>query len=100
MSPQGHSGSNGREATEDAPWHELDVHQWRARVAERSAVEGLRAALERIEEWDGYINAFSQVFVEDTLRDVASLDQLDPSDRGALHGVPVAIKEDSMSRVR
>ncbi|WOH95438.1 amidase family protein [Corynebacterium urealyticum] len=28
------------------------------------------------------------------MRDAASLDQLDPSERGALHGVPIAIKEE------
>ena len=94
MSPQGHNAGIRRENTGDTPWYELDVHQWRARVAERSAVEGVRAALDRIEERDGYINAFSQVFAEDALRDAASLDQLDPSERGALHGVPVAIKEE------
>lgn len=94
MAPQENNASARHGNVGDAPWHELDAHQWRARVAERSAVEGVRAALERIEERDAFINAFSQVFAEDALRAASALDQLDPSERGALHGVPVAIKEE------
>lgn len=94
MSPQEFNASVQRGNVEDAPWHELDAHQWRARVADRSAVEGVRAALERIAERDDFINAFSQVFAEDALRQASALDHLDPSERGALHGVPVAIKEE------
>ena len=94
MSPQEYSTGVPQGDGEDAPWHELDAHQWRARVAERSAVEGVRAALERIEEREAFINAFSQVFAEEALQEAAELDQLDASERGALHGVPVAIKEE------
>lgn len=77
-----------------APWHTLDVHDWRERVIQTpdGAVAGVRAALERIARHDRDLNAFSVVLAREALDAAAELDQLAARDRGRLHGVPVAIK--------
>ena len=55
---------------------------------------GIRAALYRISRYDRQLNAFATVLAEEALVTAHQLDQLAPQDRGPLHGVPVAIKEE------
>lgn len=96
----------------NAPWHTLDAYEWRERVVECTdsggpdssdadgnrtgggAVQGIRAALYRISRYDRQLNAFATVLAEEALVTAHQLDQLAPQDRGPLHGVPVAIKEE------
>ena len=96
----------------NAPWHTLDAYEWRERVVECTdsggpdssdadgnrtgggAVQGIRDALYRISRYDRQLNAFATVLAEEALVTAHQLDQLAPQDRGPLHGVPVAIKEE------
>jgi amidase len=81
---------------ESVPWHNLDAHDWRERAAttDNGAVQGIRAALGRIARLDRDLNAFSVVLAEEALATAHELDQLSAEDRGALHGVPVAVKSE------
>jgi amidase len=63
------------------------------RDGEVSSREVVQAHLERIERLDGQLNAFRVVFAERALAEAKSADRR-KRDRGPLHGVPVAIKDD------
>jgi len=58
------------------------------------AVPNVEAALERIARTDAALNAFSVVLGERALEEARRVDKTRKADRGPLHGVPVAIKED------
>lgn len=58
------------------------------------AVPAVEAALERIAERDPSLNAFSVVRRQEALAEAAAVDKTRKADRGPLHGVPVAIKEE------
>jgi amidase len=59
-----------------------------------TAVEAVDAALGRIAERDPGLNAFSVVLGERARAEAAAADQLSETERGPLHGVPIAIKEE------
>jgi amidase len=59
-------------------------------VSSRELVSGV---LERIQEYDGALNAFTVVMAEQALEEAAKRDAHE-GDRGPLHGVPVAVKEE------
>lgn len=83
--------------TSDRPWHELDAHDWRERIATGSAtaVDGVRASLQRIDDLDDSLNAFSVVLADEALAAARTLDALPEDEHGPLHGVPIAIKEEN-----
>lgn len=56
-----------------------------------SALELTASCLARIEDHDGEIGAFARVFADEALARAAELDASQP--RGALHGIPVAVKD-------
>ena len=58
------------------------------------AVVAVDAALERIAERDPGLNAFSVVLADAARTEAAAIDKVRKADRGPLHGVPVAIKEE------
>jgi amidase len=58
-----------------------------------SSVELVGGALERISRYDGRLNAFTTVLAEEALAEAAARDA-HAGERGPLHGVPVAIKEE------
>lgn len=58
------------------------------------AVAAVDAALERIAERDPRLNAFSVVLADAARAEAAATDKVRKADRGPLHGVPVAIKEE------
>ncbi len=58
-----------------------------------SARELTGAVLERIQRYDGALNAFTAVRAEEALAEAAERDAA-PRPRGPLHGVPLAIKEE------
>jgi len=58
------------------------------------SVELVTATLERIQRYDGRLNAFTQVLAEQALADARDRDAAPAEGRGPLHGVPVAIKEE------
>jgi amidase len=60
-------------------------------VSSRELVE---AVLRRIQRYDGRFNAFTHVLHDAALAEAAERDAAAPEDRGPLHGVPVAIKEE------
>jgi aspartyl-tRNA(Asn)/glutamyl-tRNA(Gln) amidotransferase subunit A len=60
---------------------------------EATAESLCRAALDRIDAQNGSLNAFIAVHHERALARAAALDRLAPADRGPLHGVPIAIKD-------
>ena len=60
-------------------------------VSSRELVE---AVLRRIQRYDGRLNAFTTVLHDAALAEAAERDAAAPEDRGPLHGVPVAIKEE------
>lgn len=81
----------------NAPWSDwsgLDIDGWRAQVARTSAVDGVTAALAQIEELNPTLNAFSEVCGPQALAAAARLDALPESERGPLHGVPFAVKDE------
>ena len=59
-------------------------------VSSRELVAGV---LERIQRYDGQLNAFTTVLGEEALAEAAARDT-QAGERGPLHGVPVAIKEE------
>ncbi len=58
------------------------------------AVATVDAALERIAERDPGLNAFSVVLGDAARAEAAATDKVRKADRGPLHGVPIAIKEE------
>ncbi len=58
------------------------------------SLELVRATLERIQRYDGRLNAFTQVLADQALADARDRDAAPAGGRGPLHGVPVAIKEE------
>ena len=65
---------------------------------EATASDVCDAALARISELDGGLNAFVAVSAERARARAAQLDRLGPSERGPLHGVPVALKDNLCTR--
>jgi amidase len=63
------------------------------RSGEVSSRELVAATLERITRYDGRLNAFTTVLADRALAEAASRDA-QRDDRGPLHGVPVAVKEE------
>jgi len=61
---------------------------------ELSARELVSGVLERIQRYDGQLNAFTVVMAEHAVVEAAERDALPPEARGPLHGVPLAIKEE------
>ena len=59
-----------------------------------SSRELVAATLERIQRYDGRLNAFTAVVAEAALAEAEARDATKADDRGPLHGVPVAIKEE------
>jgi aspartyl-tRNA(Asn)/glutamyl-tRNA(Gln) amidotransferase subunit A len=68
------------------------------RSGELSATEACRRSLETIAGRDGPIHAFVDVDRERVLARAAALDRLASSNRGALHGVPIAVKDNICTR--
>ena len=60
-------------------------------VTSRELVEGV---LTRIQRYDGRLNAFTVVMAEQALAEAAARDAAPAGERGPLHGVPVAVKEE------
>ena len=58
-----------------------------------SATKLVTGVLERIQQYDGHLNAFTVVMAEQALAEAAERDTA-TGERGPLHGVPVAIKEE------
>jgi aspartyl-tRNA(Asn)/glutamyl-tRNA(Gln) amidotransferase subunit A len=65
------------------------------RAREVTALELTDACLRRIEDLQPTLNAFIRVMTDEARRDAAAADRelADGRDRGALHGVPVAVKD-------
>jgi aspartyl-tRNA(Asn)/glutamyl-tRNA(Gln) amidotransferase subunit A len=57
-----------------------------------------RASLESIQAQNSSLNAFNLVAIEHALARAEALDRLAPSERGPLHGVPIAIKDNMCTR--
>jgi aspartyl-tRNA(Asn)/glutamyl-tRNA(Gln) amidotransferase subunit A len=74
---------------------ELSLTDLRDRLArnEVSAEETARAFLDRIAEKDGAVGAFLLPMPDEALARARELDRLKRSERGPLHGVPIAIKD-------
>lgn len=75
-------------------WHELDVHEWRERVAETSAVAGVQACLQRIDQLNPSLNALSYALRDEAMARARELDAVPVEKRGVLHGVPLVIKDE------
>lgn len=58
-----------------------------------SASEVIARTLEGIDRANPQLNAFTYIDRDGAMAQAVRLDGLDPADRGALHGVPVAIKD-------
>jgi len=65
------------------------------RSGEATSVEIVTACLDRIAEHDGLLNAFRVVFRDQALADAAAADAARGPATGPLHGVPVAVKDDT-----
>ncbi|KAB1504498.1 amidase [Corynebacterium sp. 320] len=94
MAPRRSDITVQQHAEDTVQWHTLDAHQWRDAATQHGAVTGIRAALERIERRNDYLNAFTIILREESLSQAEKLDQLPADQRGPLHGVPVAIKDE------
>ncbi|RRD35269.1 amidase [Leucobacter sp. OH2974_COT-288] len=75
-------------------WGELDIPGWRAAVAEHGAAAGVEYALKRITETQE-LNAFTVVLDTAARERAAQLDALPAAERGVLHGVPLALKDEN-----
>ena len=58
-----------------------------------SVVEAVERCLERIRRWDGDLGAFLSVAEEAALKRAHQLDNLPQDERGALFGLPIAVKD-------
>jgi Asp-tRNA(Asn)/Glu-tRNA(Gln) amidotransferase A subunit family amidase len=58
-----------------------------------TAEDLVTAALDRIDAWEGAVNAFTVVLREDALARAQEIDASDPSTLGPLAGVPVSVKD-------
>ncbi|RKY13533.1 MAG: Asp-tRNA(Asn)/Glu-tRNA(Gln) amidotransferase subunit GatA, partial [Planctomycetota bacterium] len=58
-----------------------------------SVVEAVERCLERIRRWDGDLGAFLSVAEEAALKRAHQLDNLPQDERGALFGLPLAVKD-------
>lgn len=76
-------------------WATLDAIAWREAVIEHGAVAGVEAALARIDQRNPHINAFTCVLAKEARQRAQELDALPAEQRGPLHGVPVAIKDEN-----
>lgn len=76
-------------------WQGLDIPQWRSAVEKFGARTAAKAALKLIEKENPKINAFVEVFADESLKRADELDQLPANERGPLHGVPIAIKDEN-----
>lgn len=65
------------------------------RAKDVSARELTELLLARIERHNGSLTAFTVVMAEEALAEAARRDETPQADRGPLHGVPVAIKEEN-----
>jgi aspartyl-tRNA(Asn)/glutamyl-tRNA(Gln) amidotransferase subunit A len=63
-----------------------------------SAVEVCTECLDAIRREDAALHAFNTVTAEQALARAASLDRVATSDRGPLHGVPIALKDNLCTR--
>ncbi len=64
------------------------------RSGDVGARELVAATLDRIRRYDDRLNAFSVVLDDEALAEAAARDGVPEDERGPLHGVPVAIKEE------
>ncbi len=64
------------------------------RSGDLSSRELVAATLERIQRYDGRYNAFTNVLHDQALAEATERDAAPADERGPLHGVPVAIKEE------
>jgi amidase len=64
------------------------------RNGELSSRELVAATLGRIQRYDGRLNAFTQVLADRAVAEADERDRTTEADRGPLHGVPIAIKEE------
>lgn len=60
----------------------------------QSATAQVEEALARLQQHDPGLNAFSVVLADRARADAAALDALPEAERGPLHGVPIAVKEE------
>ena len=63
-----------------------------------SAVEACSAAFDAIDACDPALHAFNTIIKEEAIARAAQLDGLAPRDRGPLHGVPIALKDNLCTR--
>src|SRR3990170_1042015 len=84
-------------AGEEKPLYHLTVHEAQRLIRSRalSPVELTRAILERIEAVDGKLHAYLNLMADSALAEarVAEAEILKGRYRGALHGIPVAVKD-------
>jgi aspartyl-tRNA(Asn)/glutamyl-tRNA(Gln) amidotransferase subunit A len=77
--------------------HYLTIHEAHKLIRKRklSPVELTRAILDRVGAVDGQLHAYCQLMAESALQEarVAEAEILKGRDRGALHGIPVAVKD-------
>jgi aspartyl-tRNA(Asn)/glutamyl-tRNA(Gln) amidotransferase subunit A len=77
--------------------HYLTIHEAHKLIRKRklSPVELTRAILDRIGAVDGRLHAYCQLMADHALREarVAEAEILKGRDRGAMHGIPVAVKD-------
>jgi aspartyl-tRNA(Asn)/glutamyl-tRNA(Gln) amidotransferase subunit A len=77
--------------------HYLTIHEARRLIQSRalSPVELTRAILERIDAVDGQLHAYVNLMAESALMEarIAEAEILKGNHRGALHGIPVAVKD-------
>src|SRR5918996_6506955 len=93
------SGSKERSTmpAEKKDLHYLTIHGARRLIQSRalSPVELTRAILERIDAVAGQLHAYVNLMAESALMEarIAEAEILKGHDRGALHGIPVAVKD-------
>ncbi|MGW1882655.1 amidase [Streptomyces sp. NPDC001970] len=81
--------------TEDLVYAGVAGQAAAVRAGDISARELTQLLLDRIEEHDGILNAFTVTMAEEALAEAARRDATPRDERGPLHGVPVAIKEEN-----
>ena len=83
--------------TEEKPLFHLTIHEAQSLIESRalSPVELTRAVLERIEAVDGKLHAYFNLMAESALSEARAAEAaiLHGHYRGALHGIPVAVKD-------
>jgi Asp-tRNA(Asn)/Glu-tRNA(Gln) amidotransferase A subunit family amidase len=80
-------------ALRDGELHTAALMAAALRAGEVTSVEIVERALRRAQSWQPIINAYSQLWADESLEEARRVDRLRPAERAPYAGVPIAVKD-------